>query len=161
MVTPDEYITSAFRKSVKQNIDCLKQNAEPDTGKALYVYDGFETYYDSKYGDKLRLIFHEVYTGAIAYRTFNIKLSDTHGNPFTAGPSGEFRIVGKYQRPTKGTFIRFYMDVVGEVPEGNKPNKICKCMYKLKGVAVSCANPKKKNGVIYLKDVRVEGLWHV
>jgi len=156
LINTDSYMTSELNNKILKNLNQLASIAEPDTGESLYVYSGYRTLY-SKGRQHLALEFKEIYTGANADRFFNIILKNKQGKNFKTGVNGEFRIVGSIKRPVKGSFIKFWMDTVTEIPSG-KPSHIYRHMNpKLSATVISCPDSEPHHGDIKLHTWKCEG----
>ena len=156
LITTDRPITTELDNRIKRDIPRLTEIAEHDTEKSLYEYIGYRTFF----GDRkpcLAVEFKEVRTGEIAVRYFNIKLKNNRGKSFNTGINGQFLIEGNIKRPMKGSFIKFWLNAVMDVPD-ERPSHIYRYMNpKLSGVVVSCDKIVPHHNGLKLTNIKYEG----
>jgi hypothetical protein len=157
LVTASSHISKDLDARIKTGICHLAKIANPDTGEVLYEYTGYRTLFSDKKAI-LALEFIELPTGVVAERYFNIELRNTRGKSFSTGRNGEFRITGTPRRPVKGSYIKFWKDTVGNIPEG-KPSHIYRYTNSaLSRYAFTCPNSTPHHDdVVKLRDLRCKG----
>jgi len=156
LITTDTQITNELDSRIKKRIQFLQGIAEADTGESLYEYTGYRTTFVDK-RPFLVLTFREIHTGALAERYFNISLKSKQGKSFKTGINGQFRVIGNIKRIQEGMFLKFWMDVVKDIPD-NRPAHICRYMNsKLANAVISCSNPVPHHGFTKLTKLKYEG----
>lgn len=156
LIKTESNITNELHNKILNNLKPLTSIAEPDTGEPLYEYVEHRTLFRNR-RPHLALVFKEIHTGTIAERYFNITLQNKKGKSFKTGIKGEFRIEGSVTRAMKGSFIKFWIDMVNEIPD-SKPSHIYRYMKpKLSGVVISCPNPTPHYDGTKLRDWKCEG----
>lgn len=156
LISTDRSLSPELDNRIKRAIPRLAEIAEEDTGETLYEYLQYRTLFSNR-KPYLALVFKEIHTGTITERYFNIKLQNKKGKNFKTGINGEFRIAGSIKRPMKGSFIKFWIDTVTEIPYG-KPSHIYRHMNsKLTSVVISCPDPEPHHGGTKLHTWKYEG----
>jgi len=156
LISTDRTITVDLDNRIKRALPRLAQIAEPDTGETLYEYMEYRTLFSNR-RPHLALVFKEIHTGEFAERYFNIILQNKKGKSFKTGVKCEFRIVGTIKRPMKGSFNKFWLDMMNVIPDG-KPSHIYRYVNsKLSGVVISCPDPEPHHDGTKLHSWKYEG----
>ena len=159
LINTDRYINDKLNNKILCNLNQLATIAEPDTGESLYIYSGYRTFMSNRKAC-IAITFINIYTKEIAERYFNIELRKSNGGSFKTGANCDFRIKGNIKRPVKGSFIKFWLEAVKQIPD-DRPSHISRYMNtKLSGVVVSCTNPKPHHQLTKLTDIKYEGRFY-
>ena len=156
LITFKKCLTTDLKKRINKAIKPIASIAKPETGEQLFACVHYRTFVTKEGYEKIALVFRNIYTGQVAERWFNIDLKDGNGRLIKTGKNCKFKIIGEPKAPRKGSFIKFWTDVFGELPF-NRKSEIPRSMGRLKGVAVSSIEQNDGNGIIWLCDIKFEG----
>jgi hypothetical protein len=138
LVSLSRSITKELRCAIRERAGQLIEYANQDICATLFEYREYRTF-SCQYGSMLALSFKTIGDFQFADRFYSISTRSHKGQQFKLGRNGKFHIVGSVNKPSRGSFIRFWLANGFDVPEGRPSHIYRKVNPCMKGAVISCA----------------------